>query len=58
MNKEEEKEVLHTCIACLGSAELYDEVEDIGTPCKYCQASGEATNAENECFMSELTRNN
>lgn len=58
MNKKENKEELHLCLACLGSKELYNEVEDIGIPCKYCEASGEATDAENECFMSELLKNN
>ena len=50
-NKEREEE-LTMCLACLGSAELYDAEGDEGVPCKYCEATGTATDAENEIYLS------
>ena len=53
MNNQEKKEEFTTCLACIGSGDIYDAVEETVNPCPYCSATGEATAAENEIFLSK-----
>ena len=54
-NKEEE---LYTCMACIGSGELYDVHRDTAWKCRFCDGKGEATEAENELFFSTIILKN
>jgi len=54
----ENKEEFTMCLACLGSKTIYDGIEDTYEECKYCNGTGEATEAENECFLSTTIINN
>lgn len=57
-NKENNKEEFTMCLACLGSKSLYDGLSDTCEDCIYCGATGEATEAENEWFLSTTIINN
>jgi len=55
---EKSNEEFSMCLACLGSTSLYDGISDTCEECKYCKGTGEATEAENECFLSTTIINN
>ena len=53
MNDTKENEVYEVCLACIGSGAIYESEDDIEIPCKYCDATGEASTADNEIFLSK-----
>ena len=55
---ENNKEELSICMACLGSKNLYDGVEDSYTKCNHCNGTGEATKADNESFLDTIINYN
>lgn len=40
------------CLACIGTGTIYDGIQEEMHPCPHCEATGEATDAENECYLS------
>ena len=52
------EESYELCLACIGSGVIYDAIEDMDTPCGYCNATGEASSAENEIFLSKEINQN